>query len=250
MTDSQELVPVDGNQPIAQTPANLFGTADPGQVIALATQRADALADVIRAKHLYRTIGQKNHVFVEAWTMLGSMLGVFPVVVWTRKLEKSDGWEARVEARTLGGQLVGAAEAQCDRGEKTWKTRDEYALRAMAQTRATSRALRGPLGFIVTLAGYEATGAEEMPTVDGHVKPPDDKKKVNPRLHAKLGEADKKWPRPDGKTWEDWSHDSACADYGVGSRADLSLDELVEHEERAREEINRVRAELEAAPFS
>jgi hypothetical protein len=35
----------------------------------------------------------------------------------------------------------------------------------MAQTRATSKALRVPLGFIVVLAGYEATPEEEMPTI-------------------------------------------------------------------------------------
>ena len=34
----------------------------------------------------------------------------------------------------------------------------------MAQTRATSKALRGPLGFIVHLAGFSATPAEEMPS--------------------------------------------------------------------------------------
>jgi hypothetical protein len=33
----------------------------------------------------------------------------------------------------------------------------------MAQTRATSKALRQPLGFVMTLAGYSATPAEEMP---------------------------------------------------------------------------------------
>jgi hypothetical protein len=88
------------------------------------------------------------------------MLGVFPVVEWTRPV--ADGWEARVEARTLAGQVVGAAEAECLRTEKQWKSRDDYALRSMAQTRAVSKALRGPLGFVVTLAGFEATPAEEM----------------------------------------------------------------------------------------
>ena len=33
----------------------------------------------------------------------------------------------------------------------------------MAQTRATSKALRQPLGFIVQLAGFDPTPAEEMP---------------------------------------------------------------------------------------
>jgi hypothetical protein len=43
------------------------------------------------------------------------------------------------------------------------KARDDFALMAMAQTRATSRALRNPLGFVVKMAGYETAGAEEMP---------------------------------------------------------------------------------------
>lgn len=142
-------------------PMNLFGTADPRAVVARATEHANALAEVIQAKQLFKQIGAKNHVLVEAWTMLGSMLGVFPVVVWTRKLE--DGWEARVEARTLKGNVVGAAEASCTRTENTWKNRDDYALRSMAQTRATSKALRGPLGFVIVLAGFNATPAEEIP---------------------------------------------------------------------------------------
>ena len=33
----------------------------------------------------------------------------------------------------------------------------------MAQTRATSKALRQPLGFVITLAGFDPTPAEEMP---------------------------------------------------------------------------------------
>ena len=42
--------------------------------------------------------------------MRRSMLGVFPVCVWTRELE--DGWEARVEARTITGATVGAGPPQ------------------------------------------------------------------------------------------------------------------------------------------
>jgi len=90
------------------------------------------------------------------------MLGVFPVCEWTREIE--GGWEARVEARTLSGAVVGAAEAECVKAEKNWGNRDDYALRSMAQTRATAKALRLPLGFIVVLAGFEATPADEMPS--------------------------------------------------------------------------------------
>ena len=140
---------------------NVFHTDDPLEVIARATRIAAPLADLVRKQKLTSSISGKEHVRVEGWTLLGSMLGVYPVCEWTRKLE--DGWEARVEARTLSGQVVGAAEAQCTRSENMWKSRDEYALRSMAQTRATSKALRQPLGFVMQLAGFDPTPAEEMP---------------------------------------------------------------------------------------
>ena len=46
---------------------------------------------------------------------------------------------------------------------KPWDKADEYAVRSMAQTRAASKALRMPLGFVMTLGGYEATPEGEMP---------------------------------------------------------------------------------------
>ena len=141
------------------TPA-LFGTTEPVEIVAKARDVANALKDVIRSQGLISNIQGKEYVRVEGWTLLGTMLGVFPVNVWTK--EKEDGWEARVEARNMQGVVLGAAEAECTRSEKTWSGRDSYALRSMAQTRATSKALRMPLGFVVTLAGFEATPAEEM----------------------------------------------------------------------------------------
>ena len=140
---------------------NIFGASEPVKVIERAAAIATALSTVLRQQRLTSNIQGKEYVRVEGWTLLGSMLGVFPIIVWTRRTE--DGWEARVEARTLSGAMVGAAEASCDRTEDSWVDRDDYALRSMAQTRATSKALRLPLGFVVTMAGFEATPAEEVP---------------------------------------------------------------------------------------
>lgn len=142
---------------------NLF-SPDPEQALKRMAELATPLADVIEAKKLYATINGRRHVTCDGWMTLGGMLGVVPVVTWTRQLEDRTGWEARVEARTLDGRVVGAAESMCSRSESTWKRRDDFALRSMAQTRAISRALRAPLGQIVQLAGYETTGAEEMPS--------------------------------------------------------------------------------------
>ena len=144
-------------------PPGLFGSSDPDQVVARAVKVADALERVIRDKKLITKIRSKEHVLVEGWTLLGSMLGVFPVLVWTRQLE--DGWEARVEARTLDGRIVGAAESECLRSESKWAKSEDYAIRSMAATRATSKALRQPLGFVMTMAGFDTTPADEMPAV-------------------------------------------------------------------------------------
>ena len=146
---------------LAPTPT-LFGT-DPRKALERMSEIATVLVDVVRSRKLSVRIQGHEHLRAEAWTTLGAMTGVFAVIVWTRPNETGDGIVARAEARTLAGQLVGAAEAECSRAEKTWRTRDAYAIRSMAQTRAISRALRAPLGQIVVLAGYSPTPEEEMP---------------------------------------------------------------------------------------
>ena len=162
--NDQEIVRPETGEIISPEPTSisLFNTSDPIKVVEQASAVAGALATVIDKHKLYSNIQGRKYVKVEGWTLLGSMLGVFPVCVWTRPTD--DGWEARVEARTRTGAVVGAAEAQCTRSEKTWASRDDYALRSMAQTRATSKALRLPLGFVVSIAGFEATPAEEVPS--------------------------------------------------------------------------------------
>lgn len=139
----------------------LFQTSEPDVAMERAAKVAAVLADAVRKQKLTSNISGKEYVRVEGWTMLGSLLGVYPVPV--EKTELPNGYEVRVEARTRDGQTVGAAWARCTRDEGRWGRADDYAILSMAQTRATSKALRLPLGFIMQLAGYEPTPAEEMP---------------------------------------------------------------------------------------
>ncbi len=155
------------HEELTSAPVTLFRTDDPDIVLQRATATADALVRVVRdpKRKLISTISGREFPLVECWTLLGTLVGVFPVCIWSRPVTVGEetGWEARVEAHTRDGAIVGAAEAMCMRSERNWSKRDEYALRSMAQTRATSKALRLPLGFVMTLAGLEATPAEEMP---------------------------------------------------------------------------------------
>jgi len=164
---AQDAIVVDGPDVglASITTSTLFGT-EPRKALARMSEIATVLVDVVHDRKLSVRIGGREHLTAEAWTTLGGMVGVFAVIEWTRPNETGDGIVARAVARTMAGEIVGAAEAECSRSEKTWRTRDAYAIRSMAQTRAISRALRAPLGQIVVLAGYEATPEEEMPRAE------------------------------------------------------------------------------------
>ncbi len=171
--------------------ATLFGSDNPAEALERMTVVARTLTDVVRAQNLVVRIGQSDHVRVEGWTFCGSLLGVFPIVQWTRPVLEGDtkvGWEARVEARTRSGELVGSGEAECLRDERTWKGRDDYALRSMAQTRATSKALRGPLGFVMQLGGFNPTPAEEMPVEGTATRKPVEQDREFPPVNPETGE--------------------------------------------------------------
>jgi hypothetical protein len=193
----------------------VFRTSDPVELVRNAAAVATELARIVEEKKLYQVISGKRHVKVEGWTLLGSMLRVYPVLVWSRRLD--DGWEARVEARTLDGTIVGAAESQCLRSEPRWKTRDDYAIRSMAQTRATSKALKMPLGFVFSMAGYETTPADEMP----HEPEPDAPKAATQGQGLRIASLMKTLEEYDPATdWGAW-----CREH-VSVESFLTLDEL------------------------
>ena len=141
-------------------------TGNPADRMHQMAETAAIIAEPVRARHTV-TISGRQHVRVEGWTMLGALLGVHPYLVWSRpsstRRRRSAG---KPESKPAPDPVKSSAsaEAMCTRTEKTWAGRDDYALRSMAQTRATAKAMRQPLGFIITLAGFDATPAEEMPS--------------------------------------------------------------------------------------
>lgn len=152
--------------PQAAAPATLFRTEDPVEALRRAKATAEALAGVVREAGMVKTISGKDYLLVEAWQTLGAQVGVTPVIVATRQLSDPAGWEARCEARTFDGRVLGAADSMCLKAEEHWKDSEEFEIRSMAQTRAMSRALASVLRFIPTLAGFSGTPAEEMSAVE------------------------------------------------------------------------------------
>ena len=112
-------------------------------------------------------IGGKQYPKVEWWTTLGAMLGLFPVVVYSRRLDREDemAYESRVEVRH-GDKVVAAGEALCSSKEPNWANAPEYSIKSMSITRATGKAYRIPLSFLAVMAGLAPTNAEEMYSVD------------------------------------------------------------------------------------
>jgi len=150
---------------IAPQSTSLFTNTTPNGIIEEATNLANTLSKLINEKKLYKPIGKKKHVFVEGWTTLGALLGVFPYPVKSVRLDRGPDeitYEATVVVRTLNGVEISKGEAICSNKEYNWFGADEYAIKSMATTRATSKALRIPLGWIMVLSGFNSTPAEEM----------------------------------------------------------------------------------------
>ena len=137
----------------------------PADVIPMATSVATPLAKLINEKNLFKNISGKKFVYVEGWTTMGAMLGVVPRHVPELSKRKDDGeYEETVELiRIIDGLVIGRAAAVCGgESDKVWKSRPEYARKSMAITRATGKAFRLSFSWIMTLAGYMPTPAEEM----------------------------------------------------------------------------------------
>jgi hypothetical protein len=64
------------------------------------------------------------------------------------------------------GSVVGRGIASVFDNESPWNKRPQFARQAMAQTRATGRALKGVMGWACALLGAETSLHEEMPQED------------------------------------------------------------------------------------
>jgi hypothetical protein len=166
---------------------------------------ARELARVVEECQLYVTLrGSQRHVRVEGWLTLGAMLGLTAREV---SCTEHDGtYVAVVEVVNSRGHVLARASAECgapdelDRhGRPVWSERPRYARRGMAVTRATSRALRMALGWIMPLAGYSGTPAEDVEAIRDQIEAEAErpqrpqKPKARPAPAAPSAEDESRW---------------------------------------------------------
>jgi hypothetical protein len=136
----------------------------PDIVLAEARKAARALKDVIEAKPHKVMFNGEHYLCFEDWQTVGRFYGVTAKVVHTTPVEFGEvhGFEARAVAVRSDGAEISAAESMCCNDEPNWRSKPMFQLRSMAQTRAAAKALRNVLAWVVVLAGYNPTPAEEM----------------------------------------------------------------------------------------
>lgn len=141
----------------------LLGADNPAELISAASAVAKQLKQVVIEAHLAQMIQGKEYVKVEGWTTLGMLLGLLPREIST--VQNPDGsYVSTVAFCRADGSIVTQASAECgDETDGKWASRPPYARRSMAQTRATGKAARLAFSWIMALAGYAPTPAEEMP---------------------------------------------------------------------------------------
>lgn len=171
---------------------------NPKTMISEAKMAAETLMEFVTARKLSITFGTapKPHLYFEAWAFLGHMFGVTSRVIpgGTKPIVVNGitGWEAEADAYHVpSGQVISTANSMCLSDEDNWSVRAKYdwrdkadgsgrekvkvgdipvpqfQLRSMAETRAQAKALKGPFSWVIAMAGFDPTVAEDMRSKDG-----------------------------------------------------------------------------------
>jgi len=135
--------------------------ATPQSIMRLATDVAGVCREIVTMTA--RVLGGRKFLAVEAWQAIATTHGCALSIELVEKVE--GGIRAVASVRRMDtGAVLGQAEGFVGDDEKTWGNRAMYAKRAMAQTRAMSRAARSLFAHVVVLISNDlsTTPAEEM----------------------------------------------------------------------------------------
>jgi hypothetical protein len=207
--------------------------SDPAEVVASGNSTAKACKAIILQNTMI--LQGKRWIKAEGWQALAAACDYSPRIDVVEELANGDIRAVCSLIRLSDGVVVASAEGYIGTDEPTWKSRQRYAKRAMAQTRAVSRACRSALAWIIPLldAGLETTPAEEVEHLAITAKPSApvvvEAAKADPKaeLLAKLTKAITQAANKQGIPGKDIG-EQLRQTYGVASSKDLSIDQLNE----------------------
>lgn len=180
--DALEVVNQDTGEVTYSQPVQLgmLGGDSATKLVQSATAMADVLARIVKDRQLTARISGRDYVRCEGWTTLAALGGVLPREVACKRDPETGAYVAIVElVRMDNGNVLTRASAECGaEDDRPWNRRPAYARRSMAITRATGKACRIAFSWIMSLAGYSATPAEEMPDEADAAPRPDAKPEV------------------------------------------------------------------------
>lgn len=155
------------------------------ELMRMSTDAAALCKQVVIASSV--TIQGRKHVRVEGWQAIALAHGCVASAGSVRK--DGEGWSAIGTVRRISdGKEIATGDGYVGDDEKTWRERPVFAKRAMAQTRAISRACRAAFAHVVVMmnAGLATTPAEEQEGWEGEraASPPppavDHRKRLEP----------------------------------------------------------------------
>ena len=143
--------------------------AGPKEVIVQAKEWATELMQIVEERKLYQVIGQKRHIYAEGWQIVTTFDRAHAVPDRVTPMHDAagevNGYEAKVNLMK-DGQVVGAGIMSCGFDEYPCKgksgTAKHRAAMSAAETWATAKAARLNYSWVVELAGFSPTPAEEM----------------------------------------------------------------------------------------
>lgn len=228
---------------------------DPGVVLQEAKKAAQALMTVVSQKAKPVIMNGEQYLEFEDWQTVARFYNLTVRVARTTFLDFGgvQGFEAVADVLRADGAVISTAESMCLNDEEKWSSRAKYEwkngkkekvgdvpvplfqLRSMAQTRACAKALRNVLAWVVVLAGFRPTVAEEMtgdeepePRGNGKGKPEvnqPQRRTAPPAQDGHITDAQKKLLYARLKA-ADVSPDAFCTHYKIESITDLPFAEM------------------------
>ena len=193
MPNSPEILPHNfdipaGEVALAPIDRDLRLWRKPEEVLVEAQEAAAALQQRIAGKAKKVVFNGEQYIEADDWQMVAHFFGYSVKATSCDFVEFGDvvGFKAEADlVHEATGRIVSHAVAFCLNEEDNWGERNKYdyqngrrvcvgtvstprfQLASMAQTRACAKACRNKLAWVVALAGYRPTPAEEMRTASG-----------------------------------------------------------------------------------